>query len=235
MADIYTNMSNEGQNSSLSSQFEEIARSGREKREREAEELAQAFVQGGMWLARQNDPVMQFELIAAAALIRNAFKRAEAQKQFEEIVESGDIDVGRAFDAIAALVVAKINPGQFLRVILDAQSEKEGKAREKRIESFFKSAIEPVFIKEQIISRSILSSEFKNSDFNKNPFRFYEFKTFDKSILPILPKNSIKREFRPEELECIKRLYNRPLDNFRNDEQKSGFTSLTGPQTPPTV
>lgn len=89
----------------------------KQDKETEVERLAAAFVEGGTWLAKQNNPTRQFEDIIRKAARINAVKLSEARQQFEEITTLGHTDASRAFNLMVGLAIFQISPQSFFMAL----------------------------------------------------------------------------------------------------------------------
>jgi len=177
----------------VSGEFQKI----KEARERQVEELARAFVEGGIMLARLNDPVRQFEEMVYTAAQINAAKREEAQRQFQEIVKLGGIDVGLLFDVFAGIAIYKISPLRFYTALLQANEQTE-RGRHLEAEISFKDLYKNENITKKLEFK-INGMEFENNSEN--------FKSEWKPTKDFLNENFVKfplKEFLNKDFEKLR-------------------------------
>lgn len=132
-------------------------------REKTPNDLAKSFVEGGIWLAKQKDPVRQFERIATGEFRRTTLQRKLAQQQFQESVNQGHPDYGKMFDIFMGLSIYRVSPETYMEAIIrHLASDLPLIEKESRLKHDLISLIEKSASKESI---SLYTNSLKNFDF----------------------------------------------------------------------
>jgi hypothetical protein len=157
--------------------FKQLVDAGQANKERDAEELARAFVAGGEWLARQRDPFGQFKRFIATAATIDAMKLEDAHRQFERVFDPtvGKEGATKGFDLLVGLAMFKADPDQFYSTVAEAMLANLELERERK-ESLNETFVKPLNSEDKSLYRNSTNQIEPKNEEPKSIYKMYDWR-----------------------------------------------------------